>query len=264
MSVDIALEAKKLRELYSSDDRTGALNLLVYGGMGTGKTSLLATARKPVLVHSFDPGGAKVLTPEIAKGEIIVDSRFEVEDPKAPKAFKLWDDEYARLKRIKIFDHIGTYCIDSLTMWAAAALSAVMAKAGRAGTTPQQNDWYPQMIMIENAIREISALPCDFILLGHEDSHKDEVLGKISYKLMVTGKLVARVPALFDEVYHAEVRDTSKGPEHMLRTRRNATYDARTRIGRRGIFDELEPPDIKKLMKKAGRSCEDKPLLLGE
>lgn len=263
MSVDINVEAQKLREMYASDDRTESFNAIVYGGMGTGKTSLLATARKPVLLHSFDPGGAKVLDAEVKKGEIIVDSRYEVDDPTNPTAFNKWLEECKRLERIGMFSHLGTYCIDSLTMWATSALNRVLKTAGRAGGTPQQNDWYPQMILIENAVRTLTALPCDFILIGHEDSHKDEVLGKISYKLMVTGKLVARLPAMFDEIYHAEVKDSSKGPEHFLRTRRNGTYDARTRLGRRGIFDELEKPDIKHLLKKAGKSTDDKPLLFG-
>ena len=261
MAVDIKVEAQKLREMYASDSRTESFNAIIYGGMGSGKTTSLATARKPVLAHSFDPGGFKVLEPEITKGEIIVDSRFEVEDPKKPTAFKAWDDECSRLERIGMFNHVGTYVIDSLTMWSAAALNAVLLKAGRAGTTPQQNDWYPQMVMIENAIRKLTALPCDFILIGHEDFKKDEVIGKISYKLMVTGKLVARLPAMFDEIYHAETKDTSKGPEYFFRTRRNSTYEARTRLGRRGIFDELEKPDFKHLLKKAGLSYADKPLL---
>ena len=261
MALDIKAEAAKLREMYNNDPTTQSFNAVVYGGLGTGKTSLLRTARKPVLVHSFDPGGTKVLRDEIEAGSILVDSRFEREDPRQPKAFKLFDDEYHRLRRDGFFEHVGTYVIDSVTTWAQCAMNAVLQKAGRAGGVPQQNDWMPQMMMMENAMRDFVALPCDCILLGHDDVTKDESSGQMFSGLMITGKLSRRVPLLFDEIYCALTKETSKGIEYQLLTRATGMYQARSRLGKGGELDLYEKPDIKGILKKVGFSTDDKPLI---
>ena len=258
--MDIKAEAAKLREMYSNDATTQTFNAVIYGGLGTGKTSLIKTARKPVLIHSFDPGGTKVLRDEIAAGSIIADTRFEREDPLKPTAFKLFDDEYHRLRRDGFFDHLGTYVIDSVTTWAQCAMYAVMKKAGRPGGTPQQNDWMPQMMMMENAMRDFVSLPCDCILLGHDDVTKDDSSGKMYSGLMITGKLSRRVPLLFDEVYCALTKETSKGIEYQLLTRATGMYQARSRLGKGGELDTYEKPDIKAILKKVGYSTDDKPL----
>lgn len=262
MDERIQKEVLAMKRDYAEDSRNENFNAIVYGGLGSGKTALLRTARKPVLLHSFDPGGVKTLTDYVKTGEIIPDTRFEVEDPSKPKAFKTWDDNYTRLKQMKFFDHVGTFAIDSLTTFAQAVLNAVMHKAGRAGGTPQQNDWFPQMCIIENAIKDILALPCDVIITAHDAMTKDEVTGKVMKDIMITGKLVRRLPLLFDEIYYANTKETSKGVTYNLLTQKTSTYQARTRIGRFGKFDQYEEPDIKNLLRKAGMSTEDKPLLI--
>ena len=100
--------AQEIHEMYQKSASANSTNFLIYGGGGTAKTSLLRTCRTPVLVHSFDPGGCSVLEGQspfykdydtcIDNGKILVDSRFEKEDPKNPRAFEEWDREYHRLK----------------------------------------------------------------------------------------------------------------------------------------------------------------------
>ena len=260
-TLDINTEVEKLRSMYTSDPRSKTFNAVVYGGLGTGKTSLIRTARKPVLVHSFDPGGTKVLRDEIADGSILADTRFENEDPRNPTAFKLFDDEYHRLRSGKFFDHLGTYVIDSVTTWGQCAMNAVLKKAGRAGGTPQQNDWMPQMMMMENAMRDFVSLPCDCILIGHDDVTKDEASGRMFVGLMITGKLSRRVPLLFDEIYCALTKETSKGIEYQLLTRATGMYQARSRLGKGGELETYEKPDIKHILAKVGMDTDDKPNL---
>ena len=262
-------QAKQIRERYTKSPRTNTFNSLVYGPLGTGKTFSLRTAVAPVYVMSFDPGGIKVVERPIAKhpypdtniesGKIIVDTRFEVEDPKAPNAFELWDKEYETLKRGGFFNSIGTFCIDSITTWAQCALNTVLKKAGRAGGVPQQNDWFPQMILLENAIRDFISLPCNCILIGHDATTKDEVTGATFKDLMITGKLVRRIPLLFDEIYFATAKRTPRGVEYYFATEATGTYQARSRLGAGGLLDELEQPDFKLIMRKVGLSAEDMP-----
>ena len=267
--IEIQKEAKKLKEMYQNDPRNNSFNAIIYGGTGSGKTSLLRTCRLPLHVDSFDPGGSKVLEGEailngakypdyMSQGNIIVDSRYENEDPIHPKSASLWDKEFHRRLKMGYFDCVGTYALDSLTTWAQDIMYEVIKKAGRSGGTPQQNDWLPQMTIIENALRGIMSLPCDCILIGHEDTAKDEATGKMYNSLLITGKLKMRVPLLFDEVYAALTKETSKGIEYQLLTRKSGLYQARSRMSNKNQLDTYEIPNIKNILKKVGRNYEDK------
>ena len=257
--LDVKAEAEKLKQMYEDDPRSKSFNAIIYGGLGTGKTSLLKTCRRPVHVDSFDPGGTKVLEDE---KDILVDTRFEVEDPFYPKAIKLWDEEYHRRKRMNYFSYLGTYAIDSATTWMQTAMYEVLKKAGRAGGTPFQQDWLPQMTMLENAMRDMASLPCDCILICHDDYDKDDATGRMFIGIMVTGKLKRRIPLLFDEIYCAMTKETSKGIEYQLLTRPTGLYQARTRLGKGGELDTYEKPDIKNILRKVGMNTDDRPSLL--
>jgi len=256
--LDVKKELDELQKLYNSTQQNKTFNGLIYGDMGSGKTNLLRTCRKPVLVHSFDPGGTKTIRDEIQKGTVIADTRYEVEDPMQPTVFAAWDKEYHKLKSGSIFSQIGTYAIDSATTWASAAMNVVLKKANRLGSQPFQQDYLPAMTMIENAIKDMTGLPCDCILLCHEDTNKDEGTGRMFIGPLFVGKLKVRVPILFDEIYHAEAKEDSTGIKYSLLTRSTGLYKARTRLGKGGIFDVREVQDIKALLKKAGYSTEDK------
>jgi GTPase SAR1 family protein len=256
--LDIKKELSDIQTLYNNSPNTQALKLLLYGPMGSGKTNLLRTARQPVLLHSFDPGGTKTVRDEIKAGQIIADTRYEVEDPMNPTAFQAWDNEYHRLKNGGVFNKIGTFAIDSGTTWSSAAMNVILKRAGRPGSTPQQNDYLPTMVLLENAIKDMTSLPCDVILICHEDTDKDEASGRLYVGPLFIGKLKYRIPILFDEVYYATTKETSSGVNYFLLTRSTGLYKARTRLGKGGLFETYEVQDIKALLKKAGYSTEDK------
>ena len=87
------------------------------------------------------------------------------------------------------------------------------------------------------------------------------VTGKIFKDLMITGKLVRRIPLLFDEIYFATTKQTSKGTDYFFATKATSTYQARTRLGAGGQLEEMEAPDFKSILRKVGLSAEDKPNL---
>ena len=264
MSLDIKKELSDLQAMYKSNPRTNSFNALIYGPMGTGKTNVSRTCRGPVLIHSFDPGGTTTVRDEIEKGSIYVDTSFENEDPMNPTAFANWDRAYHRLKQGGMFDKIGTYIIDIGTTWSSAAMNVVLKKAGRPGGTPQQNDYLPTMVLLENAIKDITSLPCDVILIAHEDTDKDEASGKMFVGPLFIGKLKYRIPILFDEIYYACTKETSQGVLYHFLTRATGLYKARTRLGKGGLFETYETQDIKALLKKAGYDASDKIIEGGE
>ena len=250
-----------VRKMYEEDPRAKRFNALIMGRTGTGKTHLLTTCRKPVLLHSFDPGGSltRALQPDIKKGNIVVDNRFEEDSVEDPRAWVLWERTFRDLRAKKAFNYFGTYAVDGLTS-AGEVLMNQIVKVDTKNTTgiPQLQNYLRQQITLVNMIRQALMLPCDVIFTGHIGTEKDEVTGTIVTALFVSGKLVIKIPLLFDEVYVTQVRRSSSGSSYGILTTNDGLYQARTRMGG-GVFLPFEEPDIKALLKKAGKDYEDKP-----
>lgn len=255
-------EVRRLQQAYDTDIRNTRYRALVYGSSGSGKTTSLRTARLPLLVHSFDPGGTKILSPLVREGKAVIDTSYENDNPKDPTAFANWDAMLDRLISANVFEGIGTYVLDSCTTWGQCALYAILKKAGRAGGTPQQNDWYPQMNLLEFAIRKLLTLPCDVILIAHDTADKDEVSGRISRGPLFTGKLTSRLPLMFDEVYYATGQQSSKGTEFVWQIRDNGTNKCKSRLsglaaGRGIAVPDVIPQDFKRIIGAAGYPIDD-------
>ncbi len=259
MSLDMKNEAEMLQKLYQEDVRNQAFNAIIYGDIGTGKTHLLRTCRRPILIHSFDPGGLKTLRndPGFMK-DILPDSRYEKEDAKKPSCYVAWEKEFDRLRKEDFFTQVGTYVIDSATTWADALMNEVLKRAGRTAGTPQQMDWMVQMNTIRDAMKIFTSLPCDCILTAHVDYQKDEATGRMLGAPLLTGKLKQKIPLLFDEIYVTVAKETSTGTQYSLLTKATGLLQARTRLGTGGLFDTYEKPDIKYLLAKAGLDASDK------
>lgn len=251
--IDAKIELEKLQQMYKDAVSTSRFNAIIYGPIGSGKTQLLRTCRPPVFVDSFDPGGTKTNKDWIDQGKMYVDIRWEDEDPKTPTVFSAWDGVYHQRKRDGFFAQLGTYAIDSGTTFAGTIMNTILKKAGRPGSFPFQQDYGPAMGILESVIKDFTTLPCDCILLCHEDIDKDDVSGKMFISPLFWGKLKGRLPLLFDEIYHTETKETSSGQvNYSLLTRATGLTKARTRLGRDGRFDMYEPQDISALLKKAG------------
>jgi hypothetical protein len=254
-------EVALIQKSFEEDKTTETFNAIIMGDIGSGKTHLLRTARRPIFIDSFDPGGTKTLRDDpgyMKAGGILVDSRFEREDPKKPSVMKLWDKEFNRRRQEGFFNNIGTYVIDSATTWADAVMNFVLQSNNRAGGTPQQMDWMIQMNIIRDAMKVMCSLPCDCILTAHIDFDKDEATGRMMGGLMMTGKLKKKIPLLFDEIYLATAKDSAKGTVYSLQTRPSTMFPGiRTRLGTNNRFEQYEVPDIKALLKKADRNCAD-------
>lgn len=252
---------KMMKERYGAKDMTKHLQFLIYGPSGSGKTYSLRTAKTPLWIDSFDPGGSTALNDMVADGRAVVISEYENEDSKHPTAFKLWDENFDKLEKAKVFERVGTYVLDSATTWAQAILNEVLKRAARAGGVPQQNDWYPQMVLMEAAIKRIMSLPCDVVFICHDDVMKDEITGKVMRAPLLTGKARKRIPLLFSEIYFADVKRTSKGSDYVWQMRKDSTNDARSRMA--GLpnvkVEDFEPQDFSALMQKFHKPYENLP-----
>ena len=270
MPYDIINDIKKVREFYENDPLQKRFSALVTGETGSGKTYLLRTARMPIHIDSFDPGGTKCLRSLIKKGDVVADTRWENEDPYNPTVFNDWIKETDYRFEVGYFDKFGTYALDSSTTFADAVMNSQLEKFGIAGEMPRfRKDYNPQKVNVINRIKKFMTLECDFILTGHLDTVKDIIgndkygdpIFKIKYRFMTTGKAVVTIPLQFDELYVLMGKETSGGIERYLMINSQGTYVARSRLNEDGLFNDTEDPDIKNLLKKVGLDWKDKPKL---
>lgn len=260
MTLDVKKAFSDIRKGYEDDPKTKTFNALVCGEAGTGKTHLLKTCRLPVLIHAFDPGGEITLAKEIQEGKVLAE-KFGPDDPFRPWAFVEWTKRMKVLIDEGLFEHIGTYCLDSSTMWGEAILNYLTAKRGAAGKTPDGKvDYMPQKTEIRNWINKILSLSCDCIVTGHLKPTEDQVTGRVTYRYATTGQGTIIIPAMFDELYVTEAEDTSKGVNYKLRTAGAGRYSARSRLGSGGKLETFENPNIKNILRKVGRPINDLPL----
>ena len=271
MPYDYMNEVKKVQEYYAGDPLQQRFSALVCGPIGSGKTFALSTARKPVHIDSFDPGGTKCLKPWIDKGDIVVDTEFEDEDPFNPSAWAKWKRKTDLRFQIGYFDHFGTYALDTATKWMNAAMNAQLSSASRAAEAPRRNqDYMPVKVDMENYISKLMRLPSDFILNGHfrEDEeilHVDKKTGiekkKITYRFLTIGRASVTIPLNFDEIYVLITEEGYDGYKRFFLTEAQGEYIARSRLKSDGKLNGREPADYKALLKKIGLSWEDKPAL---
>ena len=270
MPYDYMNELQSVKKYYEGDPLQKRFSALITGETNAGKTFLLRTARKPVFIDSFDPGGTKGLRDLIKSGDIVVDTSWEADDPFSPDKFEKWMKAIERRFQIGFFEHFGTYALDSATTWGDAVMAYGLKAKGRAGQQPQRNhDYVPQKIHMENYIKKLMRIPCDFFLTGHlkenrkvlsVDSKTGVVREEVNYRFFTTGQALITIPLLFDEIYVLLGKDSYGGaPKRKIVTDSLGTYIARSRLKAKGLLDYEEEPDIKALLKKAGFSSEDKP-----
>jgi len=128
----IKRSADRISQMYNDDPRSKTYNAIIYGPPKVGKTAILDTCVAPILVHSFDPGGSKVLIEGIKSGRILVDTQFEQDNADRPRAFLAWEKEMNALIAEKFFDHVGTFALDSMTTWAQCIMYDVIRLAATA------------------------------------------------------------------------------------------------------------------------------------
>lgn len=259
---DFADHLKKIKETYLADSGVHPPNILLLGEPGSGKTSALATARGPVLIDSFDPGGTNVehLRDRIDKGEVLV-RRFEKENATKPEMFAAWDSTIQKDLSSGLIDSLGTYVVDSATMWFECMLNYIVYKAGRkpidAGSgnhvlpNPVKKDYGHVLSTAMYLLRAMIASDTCFIMTGHLHRYEDENTGAVTIEPLLSGQLRTKIPMLFDEVWILRTARKGNEVERFITSSKDGMYTGKTRIGT-NKFELREVVDISKLLNKAG------------
>jgi len=246
-----------IRAKYAESTKFDNFSALIMGEAGTGKTSIIATGRKPILIDSFDPLNTLVLKELTDKGEVLV-RQFWSEQSTAPTEYERWEKQWSKDCDTGFIGMMGTYSIDSCTTWIEALVNAYCKKKGRQDNIPEIQDYQVIYNIIKDTIKISSTQGADFILTGHLVAYQDEVTGRTYSELDIYKRLKTRVPLLFTEKLVTLSKEVPAGIKHVLLTNAAGRYRASTQLGRNGKFANEEEPDIKLLLKKAGLSAEDK------
>jgi len=250
--LDIQAEFAKLKTMYQEDVQSSTVNILLLGESGSGKTFLMHTAPGITHIDSFDPGGSKGLREWIDKGTIMVDARWESENPWDPKQFVLWEKEMERRIAGGYFEHIDNYMLDSSTVWSQAIMNQILKLAGIAGKAPRfTHDYGPQKVAIGNWIKRLIGLPCNVIITGHLETKQDTTTGKVTKRFMTTGQGSVVIPLLFDEIWVMSPKATSRGTTYRVLTQSTGGDLARSRMAANGLLDQYEEADLTNIMTKA-------------
>lgn len=210
----------------------------------------------------FDPDGAfglrDVVGPEHG---IFADTRWSYDDYKRPNAFRDWQNEMKRRLNSDFFEGIGTYMLDSTTMWTEAIMNDIMFRLGTPGSMPADYDkhWGPQKKAIRKGISDVLKRECNVILTGHLKTIKDRKGVIMKYEYRTTGDLAQYIPALFAETWIMDPRKAGNGIDYRVLTQSTGLKTARSRLAGNGLLDTYEPADMRHILKKAGFPIDNKP-----
>ena len=254
-----------VKAAYSQESLNQHIMVLLSGNVGSGKTTMACTGRRPILLDTFDPGGEKSVQHLVKSGDVFVRD-YSGDDISKPETFSRWEKDFEQDRASGFHDIFGTYVIDSLTTFVPACMNAIMAAARRKDTKrdpviPQIQDYLRVATALTNVATMLSRCKCDIVFTAHQVLDKDESTGAVLSTLNVFKSLKAGFPVMFDEKWVMDCHGTGTSTKYNLLTASRGRYEASTRIGANNVFKPVEEPNLRELLKKAGYPYEDLPRL---
>lgn len=220
------------------------IKALVYGQAGMGKTVLLATAPKP-LVIAVEAGMLSLRRKNLERLFGVNTPGITYDMPAiVVNDLESLNQAYefcARNPQSATFDTFG---LDSLSEIAEVVLNA----AKRTVKDPRQA--YGELLeKMETLIRSFIALPKNVVMISKMEPHKDELTGIIRYGPMMPGaKLGPKIPYMFDEVLRMGVNKDPQNREYrFVQTQPDLQFEAKDRSG---ALAAIEPPHLAHIFSK--------------
>lgn len=215
---------KSLRDVVDSR----APKILVYGGAGVGKTTLIASLRGKVLILSAEAGLLSLAGAELDADVV------EVTSIEALRAV------YTELRA-------GDHGYDWVVLDSVSEIAEVVLSSEKAKTKDPRQAYgalSDEMVKIMRAFRD---LQCGVYFSAKLASTKDETTGKVSHSIGMPGaKLGEALPYLFDEVFRLVVVDEDDGNGGKIASRYllTATDGKSVAKDRSGKLEAYEPADL--------------------
>mgnify|MGYP003148693529 CR=1 FL=1 len=195
------------------------MSTIIWGPSGAGKTTLAATAPRPILWINFDSDGTSSLMDQ--EGIYIAD--FSTQSPNKVVTFK---HENAGGVKALLDDHpdIQTVVFDSITSFNMMALQhGITEITGATFEAPtlagygRRNSYTMQAVM--SLVKLTAKYNKHCIFIAHEDTpQKDEMTGAMMVSILVGGKMQSEIPIRFSEVWY--LQDTGKDRKITIRSSR--------------------------------------------
>lgn len=203
------MEVNSVTKMNLEDD--GDMRVIIYGPAGCGKTTLLAHFPKPMLIFDFD-GNLKPIY-----GIDGIDCiTYAAEDFKGCKEqmTKFKKD----LKAAKKEKYYKTFGYDSMTSMDTIVLAGLcdlnLKDKADLSVWREHHDWFAFVISSVKAIEGVN-----HVFLAHE-YYRENGDGKVNgVQPLVSGKsILAKLPGLFDEVWHVTIKGGDNEREVALRS----------------------------------------------
>lgn len=246
---------------YTNDADTHFLRALLYGEMGSGKTSLMLTFPSPFIIdvdHGLLTGkdfpfpSVKVYPPKDRRDkdnvvyqkvmDILTDARHRT-GPFAP------DGPLADIKTIGL---------DGYTALAHALMKELLIKDGLdpISNRPEFEHWRYLLVKLQNITDLIEQVPFHVVATCGSKEEKDETTGAWMGKPEILGSYRDNIGYRFDEVYYLEPRRSkasdgkdAKGLIYEMHTARYKIYGAKSRFG---LPSTIQDPTFQKIQQLAG------------
>lgn len=175
--------------------RIPTFNGLIYGESSVGKTTLAAGADAVPQMRS-------VLFVDIEKGDLSIRKT-----PYRPDVVRLsnWDQLKKLYHELLLGPQVHGYnsvVIDSLNEVVDLNLKDIMVeKSGEEDDTPEWQHWNANQVRMLRLLRDFRDLPMNVIFTSLVTERKDAKTGLVKKLPDLPGKLAAKVPAIFDNVF---------------------------------------------------------------
>lgn len=210
---------------------TNGVKVLVYGAAGAGKTSLISTLPKPVIL-SAEGGLLSLQGTDIPYIEI--------------SNMKDLGEAYQWVTGSEEANAFTSVALDSISEIAEVVLSA--EKKGAKDPRQAYGAMQEQMTDLIRAFRDI---PSKHVYFSAKLEKATDEMGRVLYYPSMPGNKVGQqLPYFFDEVLALRVEKDSEGvPQRALMCEPDGLWTAKDRSGR---LDPWEAPDLGAIIKKMG------------
>lgn len=179
-------------------DKLVAINLLVYGESGVGKTVLAGSA-------AAVPAMSPVLFVDVEGGTFSIRDKYPSVDVVRVQTWREMQSLYDELRRGN--SGYATIVIDSLTEIQKFSMMQIMTQLAkedpdRDPDIPGMREWGKSIEQIRKFVRAFRDLPCHTIFTALAASDKDQKTGAVKTKPSLPGKLAGEVAGFVDVVVY--------------------------------------------------------------
>ncbi len=198
--------------------------ILNLGDTGSGKTTQFLTLPGKKYAYIFDPNALRSLSghdvdydeymPGVVASAATSLSKGKTSDRRSTTTsdvYQLWEAEFETRIAEGFFDQYDWIGLDSFTTFSDVVMDRILSINGRFGQWPNQDDYGPQMIAIQNVCRTLTGMGKGVYMTGHLDTKQDQTTMKMNRQPMMTGRLVSKLPLLFSDIFYAGTELDEKG-----------------------------------------------------